>query len=204
MKTTFFKVDRDIQNHWLWNDKPFSRGQAWIDLLLLATHTDHKGLLDGKIISRKRGEVHVSIVFLAERWGWSRNKVYRYLDLLKSEKMVTTNGTTDGTIITIEKYAFYQGDYTRDGTTNGTTDGTALGTRTEQQTEQGRNTNNKEKKDKECIRRDKNGLIKGTLQVRTDHSDILNNPLLCDEAKEKWINIREKAFAYQNRKKVNQ
>lgn len=200
MKTTFFKVDRDIQNHWLWNDKPFSRGQAWIDLLLLATHTDHQGILDGKIINRKRGEVHVSIVFLAERWGWSRNKVYRYIALLKNQKMVTSNGTTDGTIITIEKYSFYQGDYTANGTSNETPDGTTDGTRAEQQTEQGRNTNNKGYKGEEDKRMIKNDLFTGSLEIKTDHNDILNNPLLCGEAKAKWISIRERASARQNGK----
>lgn len=179
MKTTYFKIDRDIQNHWLWSDKPFTKGQAWIDLLLLATHTDHKSLLDGKVISKKRGEVHVSIGFLADRWGWSRNKVYRYIDLLKSEKMVTSNGTTDGTVITIEKYAFYQSDYTTNGTTNGTADGTADGTRTEQQTEQGRNTNNKG--------------YKGLKRTIKDEKDFINRPNLSEDAKRKFMEIRKKA-----------
>jgi len=174
MKTTYFKIDRNIQNHWLWSDKPFTKGQAWIDLLLLATHTDHKSLLDGKVINKKRGEVHVSIGFLADRWGWSRNKVYRYIDLLKSEKMVTSNGTTDGTVITIEKYAFYQSDYTTDGTTNGTPGGT----RAEQQTEQGRNTNNKG--------------YKGIKRTIKDEKDFINRPNLSEDAKRKFMEIRKK------------
>ena len=29
-------IQTTIQNHWLWKDKPFAKGQAWIDLLLLA------------------------------------------------------------------------------------------------------------------------------------------------------------------------
>ena len=38
-------VHRQIQNHWLWTDKPFSKGQAWIDMLMLANHVDNKILL---------------------------------------------------------------------------------------------------------------------------------------------------------------
>ncbi len=124
MKTNYFKVDRSIQNHWLWEDKPFSKGQAWIDLLLLATHTDNKIMHRGKLVNRKRGEVHISTYFLAERWGWSRNRIYRFFETLEYEKMITTNGTTDGTIITIENYSIYQSPYTTNGTTDGTTDGT--------------------------------------------------------------------------------
>ena len=49
--------------------------QAWIDLILLAQHqvgtfTDRRGnLIDGK-----RGCVYWSERFLAETWGWRREK----------------------------------------------------------------------------------------------------------------------------------
>ncbi|WP_322020128.1 hypothetical protein [Clostridium butyricum] len=49
------KIYRDIQDHWLWEDKPFSRGQAWIDLILLVNHEDNKTLIDGELIEVKRG-----------------------------------------------------------------------------------------------------------------------------------------------------
>lgn len=115
MKTSYFRIDRGIQNHWLWEDKPFSRGQAWIDLILMATHTDKKTLYRGSLISRKRGEVYTSIEFLANRWGWSKNKVKRFLRTLEGEQMITTKGSTNGTTLTIEKYAFYQSSYTTKG-----------------------------------------------------------------------------------------
>lgn len=165
MKTTYFKIDRGIQDHWLWADKPFSRGQAWIDLLLLAAYKDHRGIVNGHIVTRKRGEVHASIVFLADRWGWSRNKVYRFLNELKKEQMVTTNGTADGTTLYIEKYAIYQDAYTADGTTNGTPTEhprNNLGTTAEQPRNNLGTQYKKGYKEKEIKKRDKNGFIKGT------------------------------------------
>ena len=36
------KVHRDIQNCWIWEEKPFSRGQAFIDLILMVNHEDKK------------------------------------------------------------------------------------------------------------------------------------------------------------------
>ena len=41
-EANFFLVNRSILNHWVWDDKPFSKGQAWIDLIALANHTDKK------------------------------------------------------------------------------------------------------------------------------------------------------------------
>lgn len=126
MKTNFFKVDRDIQNHWLWHDKPFSKGQAWIDLILLAVHTPKKDFTrNGKLITKNRGEVHCSMVFLAQRWGWSRDKVRRFIRLLEAEGMCRVNATTDNTTLTIENYSIYQGQYTTDNTTDNTTNNTA-------------------------------------------------------------------------------
>ena len=37
----YIKIHRKIQECWLWQDK-FSKGQAWIDLLLRANHKDNK------------------------------------------------------------------------------------------------------------------------------------------------------------------
>jgi len=36
----WISVYRSIQGHWLWEDRPFARGQAWIDLLLQANYKD--------------------------------------------------------------------------------------------------------------------------------------------------------------------
>lgn len=123
MRTTWFAVDRDIQNHWLWKDKPFARGQAWIDLLLMARFADGKDYYNGHIIERKRGNVYTSVGFLAERWGWSANKVRRFLNELETDGMCTRNGTPDGTTLTIENWAFYQDMRRTDERTDGTPDG---------------------------------------------------------------------------------
>lgn len=101
-------VYRSLVNHWLWQDKPFSKGQAWIDLILLANHKEGKILCAGKVVTAERGSVHRSILSLADRWGWSRKKVTSFLKLLESEGMVTTESTTHGTTITIVKYDIFQ------------------------------------------------------------------------------------------------
>lgn len=120
----YVAIFRQIFNHWLWQEKPFSKGQAWIDLLLLANHSDHKKPKGDKIITYRRGDVNRSVLFLADRWGWDRKTVKRFLRVLEADNMIVVKGTTQGTTITIVNYDFWQ----KSGSTIGTTHGTAYGT----------------------------------------------------------------------------
>lgn len=115
MRTSYAKIDRRIQSHWLWSDKPFARGQAWLDLILLAAYRDHKQMIGGVLTDIHRGEVWTTIAGLSERWGWSRGKTTRFLDDLKTDTMVSIKRTQKITAITIENYETYQCDYSVDG-----------------------------------------------------------------------------------------
>ena len=134
---SFIKLDRGLKTNSLWLEKPFSKGQAWVDLLLLAQGIDKDKQYRGKIQHMKSGVVYTSIMYLTDRWGWSRNKVYRFLEYLIKTKMIaiqgrtpndttnrtqtgTYNRTTNGTIISIENWSLYQNVETEDDTNNGT------------------------------------------------------------------------------------
>lgn len=104
----YIKLNREIQDSWLWNEKPFSRAQAWIDLLLLANYKDKKELYRGNLVYRKRGQVACSMLWLSKRWGWSREKVKKFLTTLVQDEMATIETTTQATTITIENYAKWQ------------------------------------------------------------------------------------------------
>lgn len=81
MERGYIKLWRKIMDHDLYNeDRPKTRLEAWIDILLLARGTD-----SGEI---KRGELKISTRDLAKRWQWSRPKVRRFLQYLKREHMV--------------------------------------------------------------------------------------------------------------------
>lgn len=116
----FFKIDRDLLSHYLWKDTPFSKGQAWIDLIGMACYKDTTDMYNGQIIHCKRGNVYKTFSYLSRRWGWSRKKVTSFIRALERDEMVATKVTTHGTTITIVNYDKFQGQ----GTTNGTTDGT--------------------------------------------------------------------------------
>lgn len=130
MSQGWILLHRQIQDCWIWQDRPYSKGQAWVDLLLLANHRDVKIPIDGKPVEITRGQFHTSEVKLANRWGWDRRKVKRFLEVLESDRMLVKECSRNGTTITLVNYDNFQGDGTPDGTTHGTPNGTSDGTQT--------------------------------------------------------------------------
>lgn len=119
----WFKIQRDIEDHWIWkSNEPFDKRSAWIDLIMLANYADRRIMDDESVVLRKRGDVNYSMLWLAKRWKWDRRKVKRFLMALESDGMVSLHGTTHGTTITIENYAKHQDVRTTDSTYDGTTD----------------------------------------------------------------------------------
>ena len=118
----YITINRKLQKHWLWDDKPFSKGQAWIDMLMRARHTEEKKLVRGELLARKRGDVCCSLSYLAKEWGWSREKVRRFMAMLESDGMITLHATTHDTTITIENYDKYQFKRTTNEATDEATD----------------------------------------------------------------------------------
>lgn len=104
----WIKVYRDIENNWLWKDKPFSRGQAFIDLLLMVNHQDKKILFNGDLVEVKRGSRITSLRQLGENWGWSRTKVKKFLEQLEKDNMITVKSDSKKTVVSIENYSLYQ------------------------------------------------------------------------------------------------
>lgn len=114
------KVHRSLAYNELWLSEPFTKGQAWADLLMLAG---------------RDGTLNVSYKWLSDRWKWYKSKTFRFLQLLEAKGMIefcgTQNGTDDGTangtafrLINWEKFQHR-------GTANGTGSGTADGTESE-------------------------------------------------------------------------
>lgn len=101
-------INRQIEDNWIWTEKPFSRGQAWIDLILMANYKDTTVCIKGHVFEIKRGQLLRSLDFLSERWGWSRKKIRTFLCQLEGHAMGHAKGTPQGTLITIENYTFWQ------------------------------------------------------------------------------------------------
>ncbi len=119
----WIKLYRTLREHWLWS-RPFSDGQAWIDLLLRANHAQRRIRAKSGFVTIERGQTLISTRNLAEEWGWSRGKVRRFIFRLKNDEMCSVNETSDGTIITLINYASGQDVEPADDTDNETAPGT--------------------------------------------------------------------------------
>lgn len=125
----YIRLYRSLYDNFLWKDKEvFDRRSAWIDLLFMANWQPTERLVNGVLIKLKRGELFASVRFLATRWGWSINKVRRFLTLLETQGMVTQKRNTKGTVIRIEKYDYFQGGEHTDEYSDEYTDDTPANT----------------------------------------------------------------------------
>jgi len=108
MRDGWISVHRQLLDNWLWQAKPFSRGQAWIDMLLKASHADGKIFVRGQIIEVKRGQLGYSEDSLSVAWGWSRNKVRNFLETLEKEGQIVQLKNHISSVVTITNYEQYQ------------------------------------------------------------------------------------------------
>ncbi len=108
--SNYIPISRDLFNHQLWlEDRVYSKFEAWLDLIQMARFEDTKKYIGNNVIEIKRGQIHATYRFLANRCGWSTKKVGGYFELLITEKMVKkeTEEKTGQTLITICNYDKY-------------------------------------------------------------------------------------------------
>ena len=107
----WISIHRKIRDCVIWDtDEPFTRRDAWIDLLLLANHNDKDIIFDGKKITVKKGQYITSVRKLAQEWHWGNAKTLAYLRLLEECEMITRHADSRRTLITIVNYGIYQDD----------------------------------------------------------------------------------------------
>ncbi|PKF29017.1 DNA replication protein DnaD [Macrococcoides caseolyticum] len=105
----WISLHRSIEKHWLYEEeRKFSRFEAWVDLLLMVNHSDNKTMIDGKLVTVKRGQRITSLRKLGDRWNWSLTKVDAFLKLLEEDKMIVLKKDTKKTLVTIVNYDIYQ------------------------------------------------------------------------------------------------
>jgi hypothetical protein len=84
----WYKIYRQLLEGEMWLKEPFTRGQAWVDLIGLANHEDGYIRVRGNRLPVLRGQVGWSLERLAERWKWSRGKVSRFFQELELDEQI--------------------------------------------------------------------------------------------------------------------
>lgn len=104
----WIQLHRQLLDNPLWTCEPFSRGQAWVDLLLLANHKESFFYKRNIKITVKRGQLARSEKELADRWNWSRSKVRKFLKDLEKERQLIQQKNNVCQILTINNYDEFQ------------------------------------------------------------------------------------------------
>lgn len=112
----WISLHRSITEHWLYpKGREFTKYEAWIDILLEVNHADKKVLIKDDLFYCKRGESVRSLKEWGKRWGWSRNKVRRFLEMLEKDSMIVLKPEQKTTHLTVCNYDTYQDTRNGDG-----------------------------------------------------------------------------------------
>jgi len=107
-KDGFVLLHRSIMDNPWYMKKPFTKNEAWIDIILLTNHSDSFIDKRGVIIDVARGECGWSISALEHRWGWSDTKVKKFLENLEKMEQIKVvkvgKVTTKIKVLNYEKY----------------------------------------------------------------------------------------------------
>jgi hypothetical protein len=122
-----FAVSRAVFDHALFAPEPFTEREAWIWMIGEAAWRPCKARAGKALISLDRGQLAHSVRFMADKWQWSKSRVDRFLDRLKTEAMIGTDAGQGLTVITICKYDEYQKVSLPKKPESGTDSGTTAG-----------------------------------------------------------------------------
>jgi hypothetical protein len=106
----YFALWRKIEDHPFYKEpREFSKLEAWIDILKDAQHArePQEVIIKMRLLTRNYGECLKSVTEWADKWKWSRSKVFRYLKLLKKMKQIDFKSETVTTRITVINYEHY-------------------------------------------------------------------------------------------------
>jgi hypothetical protein len=111
----WIKLHRQITDNEFYRSERFTKMQAWIDLLLLASHANQTLFIRGVEIKLKAGELCYSQLSLAKRWKWNFKTVKKFLKFIETKKMAVCRFTSVTTVITILNWEKYQVDGEQNG-----------------------------------------------------------------------------------------
>ena len=142
MAKGYVKIHRELMDDPVWTSEKYTRGQAWLHLIMLANSNPGYVRKRGTRINLSRGSVGYSIKELSRIFNWSESKTRRFRDELESDGKITVDKTNVSCTITLMNYDFWQGNDWQTRRINERTNGA----QTNAQTTRKWYPNNKEKK----------------------------------------------------------
>jgi len=113
----YYKIYRKSTEDELYFSEPFTKWQAWCDLISISLWKDQIFFVRGIKIEGKRGCFYMGSRELAKRWRWSRGKVERFLTYLISvQKIEPQTEPQNKNVIgcySVVNYLKYQSNETR-------------------------------------------------------------------------------------------
>lgn len=104
----YIALYRSIKDNWLWDEKPFTRSQAWIDILLTVNHTEQQVVIKNTVYTCKIGECLRSQDTWAKQWGWKRSEVRRFFRTLTDARMISLKNERKTTRLSVCNWDSYQ------------------------------------------------------------------------------------------------
>ena len=144
----YIRLSRKFFNNAYWlQQRTFSLSEAWLDLIQMArfdAEPSLKILPCGRQITIERGEIHSSLRFLSDRWGWSVEKTQRYINKHIEKQEIERKTVQGESVLKLCKYDSYNPLSNTDPYTDPYTDRTPTSTKNNKD-----NKVNKEKEGKE-------------------------------------------------------
>lgn len=129
MTKGWISLHRQIMSHWLYpsnESRKFTRYEAWLDLLLFATHKEIETMVQGKLEKVQRGCFVSSELQLSLKWSWDRKTVKKFLAELKKYDMIScskinTKNAKSCTMYKINNYEDFQDNSSQESPTKAPT-----------------------------------------------------------------------------------
>lgn len=142
MSGGYIKLHRGWRDCEAFKNEPCTQRDAWVWLLEHAAWKPcQRRDAQGSLIEIDRGQFHTSIRTLSAEWQWSRGRVERFLNDLKTSHMASHQTGHAGLLITICNYDKYQANEPSGGPSSGPSAGPSTGH------PQGHTRRNKERKE---------------------------------------------------------
>ncbi len=127
MAAGYFLVRRGLMDSPLFRREPLTEREAYLWLVEHAAYAPRQYRIGAHVFDLERGQLAVTVRFLANRWQWSKSRVERAIAGFKTRTLIETATGTVATVVTICGYDEMQDGQQASETATGTQTETAAG-----------------------------------------------------------------------------